>query len=147
MVDGPLPARAVARVHPGAARPLRAPLVSAAVTLAATALVAVHSPYQAGSYGYCPLHALTGLWCPMCGGLRATHDLAHGDLAAAWGMNPLWVTLVPLVVGGWVLWLVRSAQGRPMPRVSPAARWAAIAVVVAFGVLRNVPALAPWLAP
>ena len=51
----------------------------------------------AGSYGVCPLYALTGLWCPACGGLRATHDLAHGDLAGAWAMNPLWVLAVPLV--------------------------------------------------
>ena len=147
MVDGSVQVPAVARATSRAARPLRAPIVSAAVTVAATALVAVHSPYASGSYGYCPLHALTGLWCPMCGGLRATHDLAHGDVAAAWGMNPLWVVLVPFVVGGWALWLVRSWQGRPMPTVPRAARWAVLGVVLAFGVLRNVPALVPWLAP
>ena len=31
----------------------------------------------------CPFKALTGWNCPGCGGLRMTHDLLHGDLAAA----------------------------------------------------------------
>jgi len=31
----------------------------------------------------CPFKLLTGWNCPACGGLRMTHDLLHGDLAAA----------------------------------------------------------------
>jgi hypothetical protein len=31
----------------------------------------------------CPLHAMTGLLCPLCGGLRAVNHLAHGHLGAA----------------------------------------------------------------
>ena len=148
MVDGSLRVApgAVARTD-GVARRLRAPLRAAAVTVAATAVVAVHSPYAPGSYGYCPFHALTGLWCPMCGSLRATHDLARLDLAGAWGMNPLWVVLVPFVVGGWALWVLRSSQGRPMPSLPRAAWWLVAGLVLVFGVLRNIPALAPWLAP
>jgi len=126
---------------------LRVPVVLGVATLAATAVVAVHDPNVAGSYGVCPLHALTGLWCPACGGLRATHDLAHGDLAGAWGMNPLWVLVVPLLVGLWVTWLVRAARHQPMPRTRPWMPRAFLAVLVGFTVLRNLPFLAPWLAP
>jgi len=138
----------------GPARPLtaavrrsRAPLTSGAVVAAATAALALHSPYAAGSYGFCPIHVLTGLWCPGCGALRATHDLAHGDVASAWGMNPLWVVLVPVLVVGWSVWLVRRVTGRPAPTVPVGARWALLGVALVFGVLRNVPGLAPWLAP
>jgi hypothetical protein len=136
-----------ARSLSAAVRRARAPLTSAAVALVATAAVAWHSPYAPGSYGFCPLHLLTGLWCPACGALRATHDLAHGDVASAWGMNPLWVVLAPTLVGGWCVWLVRRALGRPAPTVPVWTRWSLLGVALAFGVLRNVPALAPWLAP
>lgn len=146
--DGPVAAPATVgwSGRAGVAR-VRAPLVAGGVTAAATVVVALHSPYVAGSYGYCWFHALTGLWCPLCGGMRATYDLAHGRVSAAWGMNPLWVAAVPFVIAAWALWGARSARGaRPLP-VPKRAWWALAAVVLAFGVLRNVPAFAPWLAP
>lgn len=125
-------------------------LVTGGVVALATVLLAVRDPHVGGSYGGCPLHLLTGLWCPACGALRATHDLATGDLAGAWSMNPLWVLAVPLVVVLWGRWVARTARGRPA-RVVPAApawaAWALMVVVLGFGILRNVPALAPWLAP
>jgi len=124
-----------------------APLVTGGVVAAATVLLAVRDPHVTGSYGVCPLFTLTGLWCPACGGLRATHDLARGDLAGAWSMNALWVLLVPVVAVLWGRWLVRARRGE---RAAPAPAWAAwvlLAAVLGFGVLRNVPALAPWLAP
>lgn len=141
---------AVAHVQPapvqGRADALRRPLVVGAWFAAGTALVALRDPHVAFSYGFCPLHTLTGLWCPACGGLRATYDLTHLHLAAAWGENALWVLVAPLVVLGWLVVLVRRARGLP-PRPVPAwIGWLGLAVVVAFGVLRNLPAFA-WLAP
>jgi len=144
---GPLPSDAPASAVAGRRASVRGPLVAGAVVVAATAVLAVRDPHTTGSYGVCPLVTLTGLWCPACGGLRATHDLAHGDLAGAWSMNPLWVLLVPVVVALWGRLVVRRAQGRTV-RPAPAwAAWAFLGVVVVFGVLRNVPALTPWLAP
>jgi hypothetical protein len=144
---GPLPSDAPAPDGAGRRASLTAPLVTGGVVVLATALLAVRDPHVAGSYGGCPLFALTGILCPACGGLRATHDLAHADLAGAWSMNPLWVLAVPVVLVLWGRWVARAAQGR---RARPAPAWTAwllLVVVVGFGVLRNVPALAPWLAP
>jgi len=45
----------------------------------------------------CPLHALTGLHCPGCGSTRALHQLAHGHLGAAFGLNPLAVGALPVL--------------------------------------------------
>ena len=101
-----------------AGAPLRRPLVGGAWVAAATLLVALRDPHAAGSYGFCPLHAATGLWCPACGGLRATYDLAHLHLSTAWSENALWVAAAPLVVVGWLVALVRRARGlptRPVP--------------------------------
>lgn len=112
------------------------------------AVIALHDPHVSGSYGVCPLYAMTGLWCPLCGGLRATHDLARADVAGAWAMNPLWVVVAPLLVLAWARWLVATTRGRPTSRRLPAALpWVLLGAVVAFGILRNIPALAPYLAP
>jgi hypothetical protein len=96
----------------------------------------------------CPLYALTGLYCAGCGGLRATHDLLVGDLAGAWAMNPLWVLLVPVLLGLWLRWLVRALRTGRRAAAPPA--WVAVtvaAVLVAYSVARNVPAWAAVLAP
>lgn len=129
-----------------AARDVRRPLVAAGVAMAATALVAVRDPHLPGSYGYCPLYVLTGVYCPACGALRATHDLVRLDVAAAWSQNPLWVLLVPVVVAGWLLVVVRRVRGRPVPMLPAWTAWGALAVIILFGVLRNVPVFA-WMTP
>ena len=74
-----------------------APLVAGGVVAGATLVLALVDPHE-GGYPLCPLRALTGWACPACGGLRATHDLATGDIAGAWAMNPLWVVVVPFLV-------------------------------------------------
>jgi len=145
--DGPPTSDAAVSDGAGRRASVRGPLVAGAVVALATVALAVRDPHVAGSYGVCPLYALTGLWCPACGGLRATHDLAHGDLAGTWSMNPLWVLAVPVVIALWGRLVVRRAQGRAVRAAPSWLAWATLAVVLLFGVLRNVPALAPWLAP
>jgi len=87
----------------------------------------------------CPFHALTGLWCPGCGSTRCLHALVHLDPAQAMAMNPLLVlSIVPMLVmalHGAGLWPARwqapvKLFARPIP-------W--LVVIVAYGVLRNLP--------
>ena len=123
------------------------PLVLGAAAAVAAGVLVVRSPYAPLSYGICPSVLLLGVSCPGCGGLRATHSLLTGDLAGAWAANPLWVLVAPLLAAAWGVWLVRRLGARP-PVVLPAVvGWVALGVVVAFGVLRNVPALVPFLGP
>lgn len=87
----------------------------------------------------CPLHATTGLWCPLCGGLRAADSLAHGRIVVALHENALFVTSLPLLFACWLYWLAQSSAGRDRPlRVAPFAP-ALIVVAVAFTVVRNLP--------
>jgi hypothetical protein len=112
-----------------------------------TSLVAVVSPEEPGHYPVCPTYALTGLYCPGCGGLRAVHALAHGDVGLALARNPLVVIGLPFVVWAYVAWVRRRVRGGPVTWFPPPAlSWALAAAVVVFTVLRNVPAF-PWLAP
>jgi hypothetical protein len=103
----------------------RTPLLVGAALGAATLLVAVRDPHD-GGYLVCPVLLLTGLQCAGCGGLRAAHDLATGDLAGAWSMNPFLTIAMPVAA---VLWAVVGVAA------------------VGFGVLRNVPSLAGVLGP
>jgi hypothetical protein len=124
------------------------PAVVLAGAAAAFAFVGAVDPEEPGHYPTCPFLAVTDLWCPGCGSLRALHALAHGDVAAAVDRNVLTVAAVPVLGAFWVLWVRRTVTGRPRSdRAAPAAAlWALLVVVVFFWVLRNTGPGA-WLAP
>jgi hypothetical protein len=143
--------------------PLLGPALLGAAGLAAVAVLATVDPEVPGHYPVCPTYALTGLYCPGCGGLRAAHALTQGDLGLALRRNPLVVLGVPVAVWAYLAWVRRRALGRTARRAlgrtarralgrtarrvpSVALGWGAGALVMVWVVLRNVPAFA-WLAP
>ena len=94
----------------------------------------------------CPLHALTGLWCPFCGCTRAVHALIHAQPATALHDNALFVAALPVLAVFWWRWFFRSddsPRARPLP--GPVVL-AGVVLVLAFGVVRNLPS-GSWLAP
>lgn len=138
---------------------LRAPAVTALAGLGGAALVHVRDPNVAGSWGpagvgLCPFHAITGLWCPGCGGLRAVHALTDGDLATALGANVVVVGLVVVLAVAWVRWVRQrwtatpgTAASRSRMLVLPARADTAVLVGLAvFTVVRNLP-FGAFLAP
>ncbi len=82
----------------------------------------------------CPFKLLTGWNCPACGGLRMTHDLLHGDLAAAAVDNIFLLVGLPALLA-WVL--VRWRTGRPIFSMPAIAVIAVLAVT--WTVVRNLP--------
>jgi hypothetical protein len=61
----------------------------------------------------CTLHARLGIDCPGCGLTRSFIHLAHGDLRAAWSLNPVGLLMfafvaaqIPLVIS--LLWCNRA---------------------------------------
>lgn len=130
-------------------RPLTRPLVVGGAALAGLGVLALRDPHNAGSYGHCPMLTLTGWYCPLCGALRGTYELVHGNLSAAWSMNALWVVLIPLVVATWAVWLIARKRGHSLPQwlTSTRAVIAVFVVLAAFGLLRNIGPLAAVLAP
>jgi Protein of unknown function (DUF2752) len=111
-----------------------------AVGLVLLAYVALVDPARGGLYPRCPSRLLLGVDCPLCGGLRGTHDLLHGDLAGALDHNLL---LPAYLVASAVLLVtyLLPLTGRAAPRLR-LPRWALIGaavVVIAFTVARNLP--------
>ena len=99
------------------------------------------NPIEHAFFPKCFFHSLTGLDCPGCGGLRATHQLLHGDLLAALRLNALFVGLLPIGAFFALRQLVFLTTGKLWPQPFRSARWAAViaGLIIAFGILRNVP--------
>ncbi len=119
---------------------LRDPLVLVGAAAVAVTVVALVDPSEPGHYPTCPFLALTGLYCPGCGSLRAVHALAHGHLVTAAGFNALSLATLAILALMWLRWARRSWKGTGRTRPAPAAwLWAFLVVVVAFGLVRNLP--------
>ncbi len=119
----------------------RQPAQLGAIGIAAVAYTGIVDPSSSHAFPLCPLKFVTGIDCPVCGSLRATHSLIQGHLGAAAGHNLLFVLAVPFIVSAWATWMA-AAVGWPVRRWRvPARAWPALAVIAAlFMVLRNVPA-------
>lgn len=111
--------------------------------LAAVASLVVRDPHVPNSWGYCPVLALTGWYCPGCGGLRAINDLAHGDLLGAASSNVYAVGIFALAVAIWLGWLRAGLSGQRYRLTWLPDRTIALLGTVglaAFAVARNSPA-------
>lgn len=108
-------------------------LGSGAVLAGALTYIGVADPHRPGFlYPTCPFKWLTGWECPGCGGLRMTHDVLHGDLAAAVVDNVFLLLGLPLLAI-WVL--VRWRRGE---RLMPATAIATVIIAaVAWTIVRN----------
>ena len=95
----------------------------------------------------CPLHRTTGLWCPLCGGTRATRELMHGDLGAAMGYNPFALVLEAVVIVLVARWLLASARGLRRPLVTGGAGILLGVALAVFAVVRNLPGMWVYLGP
>jgi hypothetical protein len=88
----------------------------------------------------CPFQATTGLLCPACGTTRACLALARGQVGAAAGANLLFVALLSCAA----VWLAVPSVRRALRSSRVSDEWLTylgVAAMLAFAVLRNLPAL------
>lgn len=110
-------------------------LGTGAVLVGGLAYVGLRDPHQPGFlFPGCPFRLLTGWNCPACGGLRMTHDLLHGDVAAAVVDNVFLLVGLPLLA---VWLLVRWRRREPLMPTS--AMVTILVAAVAWTVVRNWP--------
>ena len=89
------------------------PVLTIGGLTAATVALHLRDPHVSHSWGVCPLYALTGIYCPGCGGLRGVNDLTDGHLGAAASSNLLLVVAIPfavLVIARWT-WVTWQGNG------------------------------------
>jgi hypothetical protein len=101
----------------------------------------VFDPATSGIFPPCPVRYLTGWNCPGCGSLRAIHQLLHGNVAAAWALNPLTTVLLPFLTYGLVSSALCEIRGQGLPQPFLRAGWirALGAAIILFGIVRNIP--------
>ena len=95
----------------------------------------------------CPLHRTTGLWCPLCGGTRATRELMHGDLGAAMGYNPFALVLEAVVIVLVARWLLAWLRGQRRPLVTGREGILLGVALAVFAVVRNLPGMWVYFGP
>jgi len=122
-----------------AARPT-ALAVSALLAAAVGLVLFCFDPRQYHFYPVCLFHQTTGLLCPGCGALRATHQFLHGHVAAAFRFNPMLVVFLPLLLGFGAKYALQRARNQPgTVGVRPFWLWLALGAVLVVSVLRNLP--------
>jgi len=89
----------------------------------------------------CPFRALTGFTCPGCGARRGLHQLLHGNLAAAFQLNPFLILALPFLLYALLSYTNSVFRGNPIRRNTLPAKfiWALFGFVLFFWVFRNTP--------
>jgi uncharacterized protein DUF2752 len=122
---------------------------SSALLMAGAAILYFFNPAQFGFYPACLFYKMTGLLCPGCGALRATHQLLHGHIAAAFHFNALLISSLPLAAYGCIRAARERAANKPvLAWIRPNWLWLGLAILIVFAILRNLPGASRyWLAP
>ncbi len=105
-------------------------------------LVGFFNPSTAGFFPACPLLETTGMACPGCGLTRGFHAFFHGDIWTAISYNalvPIYF-LIFLYFVVYALSVIIRGRGIRLNILSPIPLFAFLALSIAFGILRNIPA-------
>lgn len=110
--------------------------LSAAAKFAAAVFVLVAVSFTVG----CPFNRLTGLKCPGCGITRMILSLLRLDFKTAFFYNPAVFCLVPLWAAAFCAFVPLKMKGKEdtAKSIKNAAAYFSIAVLVIFGVARNI---------
>ena len=88
-----------------------------------------------GDIPLCAFKHLTGVPCPLCGGIRACAALAQGDLAAAWLLNPGLLPVLAIAALHSGLLMTQAATGRHLMEpgaLTRAWQWASAALLTSW---------------
>ncbi len=146
MRNGALP-DATVMSHRPPGRALTKALIGLSLVPSAALIVPGLLPATGARPDLCILHRVTGMWCPLCGGTRATGALLRGDLTEALGYNAF--ALVTDVILALVLlrWLLAWRRGGSRALVSQRELIAYCVLASTFAVVRNLPGMWVYLGP
>jgi hypothetical protein len=102
-------------------------------------------PARVSLFPPCLFKQLTGWSCAGCGSQRALHELLHGNVAAAYHLNPLIFMVLPVVVGLLFQRVGLALAGRPVLSSFKTGTWVwwLVGGIIVFTIIRNLPS-SPW---
>lgn len=108
----------------------------AAVRFAAAVFVLLAVSFTVG----CPFNRLTGLKCPGCGVTRMIFSLLRLDFKTAFLYNPVIFCLIPVWAAAFCAFARLKGKGKEKTakRIKNTAAYFSVAVLVVFGVVRNI---------
>lgn len=109
-------------------------ITAAALLAGVAALLYRFPPDQFAFYPACPIHQYTGLLCPGCGVTRALAALLHGQFAAAFHLNPLFVLALPFV---FTYAVYTGLNGKPVALPRPMI-YSLLCITALFTIIRNI---------
>lgn len=95
----------------------------------------------------CVVHRLTGYWCPLCGGTRATRELLQGHFHTALSYNPFALVTLAVIAYLAARWLYGFWKGELRTVISAKEAISYAAVATGFGIVRNLPGMWVFLSP
>lgn len=109
--------------------------------IAGSVFLYYHNPIEESGLP-CMVYKLTGFYCPGCGAGRACYSILHGQFYQAFRYNPLLILLLPWLSLYFALcgiqWAVCGRES-VSEHIPVKILYAALFVVLAYGVLRNIP--------
>lgn len=98
-------------------------------------------PADSNAFPPCPFHKLTGFYCPGCGSLRAVHQIIHGNIIAAFRLNPLAMILAPFLMYAFIRQLTGTLLTKPLPQpfIRPLWIWILLGIIILYWIARNIP--------
>ena len=87
----------------------------------------------------CPLHWLTGLNCPFCGGQRMAWAILQGEWVEAFHYNPFLFCLLPIIILFLLAYLPASPlRARLKFLLSDRALLFYLIIMLLWGIIRNI---------
>jgi len=116
-------------------------LLAGLIFVGLAAAVYFTADWPPGFYWGTSLFRHLDIFCPACGGSRSIYNLVRGDFAAAWRYNQVFILSLPLIFWGGLTVLRSVLRGYPITGkyLPPALIWGFLALVLIFGILRNIP--------
>ncbi|NEU83894.1 DUF2752 domain-containing protein [Nostoc sp. UIC 10630] len=131
-------------------RRLKVIILSAIILIAAIILYFFNPATPGRLYPPSPFRTLTGLYCPGCGTLRGFHQLLHGHLWTAFGLNPLMVLSLPYLLYSYICYSLPAFTRRKVTPIFIKSTWIwwTLKIILGYWILRNIPFFPfYWLAP
>lgn len=101
----------------------------------------IFNPETTNHFPSCPFKLLTGFKCAGCGSQRAIYHLLHRDITGAWNFNPLFVIMLPYILFGAILDLIKNPTNKLLyirkTLYGTKAIYMVLTIIVSFWILRN----------